>query len=547
MNTRNITRPKFTPALPMILCGMALSAISLHADNGTWSNVTTSGDWNTAANWNGGTIAGGVDAVATLQAPLPAALLNINLDVDVTLGGITFESPGASTATGWTIGSTGGHTLTLATSTANAPILNVRGTQTISAQILGTQGFRKTSGGKLTLSGNNLYTGVTTLSDGNMTITSDNALGATGAGNGTVVSQVSGQYPQLHFSNNVTTSEDITLSMNWYTTTAGSTVGGNLIYNDSGTTTLNGTLTLNREAGSNANIIHVMGLQSGTGTLNINGAVSGSATGGQASGAYVDPTRLQFRTTTTSANINVSGAISDGTLTTGGLSVYTAADSSGIVRLSGANTYTGSTVHQKGTLLINNTTGSGTGAGAVSIKAGAILGGTGIIAPSGSNSVVIESNAIVAPGNLNASGAITGAGEKLTFNLRDTSGNATFQSGAQINLDATSAGLIDSLAFTGLTESQATIFFNDNTVNLSVTGGILADGLYTLVTFDANNAYSGNLVLGNGFDGLAASLIHNANSIQLQIGAIPEPATIGMMLGLSTLAVVAIRRRRRNR
>lgn len=530
--------------------GLALSPLPAGAAGDTWHNVTSGGSWSDAANWASGTgYADGIDAIATFNAPSPNALLNVSLDVDVTLGGITFLSPGATTATGWTIGSAGGHTLTLATGTASAPVLSVRGTQAISARILGTQGFTKTGGGKLTLSGDNLYTGVTTLSDGNLTITSANALGATGSGNGTVVSQASGQYPQLHFSNNVTTSEDITLSMNWYTTTAGTTVGGSLLYNDSGTTTLNGALTLNRAAGSNANIIHVMGLQSGTGTLNINGAVSGAATGGQASGAYADPTRLQFRTTTASANINVSGAISDGTLTTGGLSIYTSSDSSGIVRLSGANTYSGSTVHAKGTLLINNTTGSGTGTGAVSVASTAVLGGTGILAPTGSNGITIASGGIVAPGDLTDSGTAIAAGAALTFNLAGTTGSATFSGGSTIalNLNVNAATVSERLAFTGLSAGLARVHFNDNVVNFSVTGGLLADGIYTLASFDAAGAYDGQLVLGTGLESYVATLIHNADSIQLVIGSgIPEPATVALFAGLVALGAVAAGRRRRS-
>ncbi len=50
----------------------------------------------------------------------------------------------------------------------------------------------------------------------------------------------------------------------------------------------------------------------------------------------------------------------------------------GVVRFAGANTYAGGTTITEGTLLVDNTTGSGTGTGAVNVDAG-VLGGGGTI------------------------------------------------------------------------------------------------------------------------------------------------------------------------
>ena len=81
---------------------------------------------------------------------------------------------------------------------------------------------------------------------------------------------------------------------------------------------------------------------------------------------------------------------------------------SGAVTLSGANTYSGGTVVSGGTLLINNSNGSGTGSGPVTIANGAALGGAGII----SGAVTIQSGGILAPGN--PVGALT-IGNSLTL------------------------------------------------------------------------------------------------------------------------------------
>lgn len=537
MNTKT-----YPLTMPAIALGLLLSPLSALAVDGTWAGVS-GGDWSDPANWSGGTAyADGIDAVATFSA---SGTQPINLDTDISVGSLAF-----STGT-YTIASGNGSVLTLATSTTVAP--TITGTATISAVIDGTQGFTYTSGNrKLTLSGANIYTGVTTLTNGNLTVTSNDALGASGEGNGTIVSQASGQYPQFHIANNVTLAEDITLRMNWYNVANnGSVVGGNLVYNDSGDNVINGTITLDRYVGSNANVVHLMGIQTGTGSLTLNGDISGSASGGQASGTYADPTRLQFRTTTAAAYLNVNGNISDGTVGTGGLSVYTSDNSSGIVRLTGANTYSGSTVHQTGTLLINNTAGSGTGTGSVSVATGAIFGGNGIIKPTGTNGVVFASGSVVAPGDLTEAGSSIAAGEALTFDLSETTGSVVFEAGATMsfNLNAaaeTPAEVSERLAFTGLSSGVTQVEFNDNVLNFSIAGGMLADGLYTIASFDSANAYSGEIVIGTGLEAYdVKQLLFNAGSIQLAIGnTIPEPSAAGVLAGLVALGFGLSRRRR---
>ncbi len=65
----------------------------------------------------------------------------------------------------------------------------------------------------------------------------------------------------------------------------------------------------------------------------------------------------------------------------------------GTLNLTGANTYGGGTTVKAGTLLVNNTTGSGTGSGLVTVESGATLGGIGRIAGS------VFNQGIVSPGN----------------------------------------------------------------------------------------------------------------------------------------------------
>src|SRR5690606_1950407 len=159
----------------------------------------------------------------------------------------------------------------------------------------------------------------------------------------------------------------------------------------------------------------------------------------QASGTYADPTRLQFRATTAPAYLNVNGNISDGTVGTGGLSVYTSDNSLGSVRLTGANTDNGSTVHQPATPQITNTHGSGTRTAPVSVATGAIFGGNGIIKPTGVNGVVFATGAVVAPGDLTEAGSSIAAGEALTFDLSETTGSVVFEAGATMSFNLNAA------------------------------------------------------------------------------------------------------------
>jgi autotransporter-associated beta strand protein len=143
---------------------------------------------------------------------------------------------------------------------------------------------------------------------------------------------------------------------------------------------------------------------------------------------------------------------------------------SGTLTLTGSNTYGGGTAVNKGTLLVNNSSGSGVGNGAVTVASGATLGGGGATLGGGGDiggAVTINGGGIFAPGN--PVGTLT------------VSNNFTANSGAVLN-------------YTLGTVSDKTIVSGNLNLSgtLNITGGTgFTSGTFTLFT------YGGSLTLGN--------------------------------------------------
>jgi Passenger-associated-transport-repeat len=133
----------------------------------------------------------------------------------------------------------------------------------------------------------------------------------------------------------------------------------------------------------------------------------------------------------------VTGVIEDRTSVIGDTGGSLTKVGSGSLTLTATNTYTGPTTVNGGTLFVDNTKGSGTGTGALTVNTGGTLGGTGGVG----GMVTVNSGGVVAPGHSpgtlsingnyiqNSGGALKielgGAGAGIGFDQLVINGNAS--------------------------------------------------------------------------------------------------------------------------
>jgi autotransporter-associated beta strand protein len=297
-------RRRFQPWLAGSLAAVAaLSLLDARAADGTWTQTVSGGSWSTTGNWSGGIVADGLGSTANFNTLNLTADNTVRLDSDRTLTGLIFGDTNTTTAAGWVLDNNGTATNNLilagVTPTVTVNALGSGKTATISAIIEGTAGLTKSGAGTLTLSGVNTYSGTTSISTGILAITSNNALGATGGGNGTTVSN--NAVLQLD-ATGLTVAEPLTIRGD------GSNFTGAL-FNNSGTNTYSGLITVDPTGGAR------IGSNNNT-TLNLTGGVSSAGSSSLALRPGAGGA-IQITTTALTLNANTLFIYESGTVTLG--------------------------------------------------------------------------------------------------------------------------------------------------------------------------------------------------------------------------------------
>jgi autotransporter-associated beta strand protein len=391
MNTKLIIFLTFTFAL----------ILDVAAGSATWDLNPTSGDWNTAVNWSPPTVPDGPGDIATFSL---SNQTSVSISADTEVSSVVFD-PGASaftvtmsstelTLSGTGISNSSGVSQTFVTegffssvlvhndsTLGNATIINQGGTNYLEygvTQIYDTA----TAGHSLLIANGSMYDGI--YGSGVVTF-----FGNSKAGNATLIAnggQVSGASGGAIIMASYSTAENGTFTANGGSVSGA--FGGRLIFGAYAPTAAMATLIAN----------------GGVGTAEGEGGgivfSSGSA-GAQAHVELYENGFLDLRPHDT-PELTIGSLEGDGLVFTGGVNLSVGSNDlstifsgvieensegttgaltkigAGMLELSGANTYTGGTTLNAGGLVINNTTGSGTGTGAVQVNGG-ILAGSGII------------------------------------------------------------------------------------------------------------------------------------------------------------------------
>jgi autotransporter-associated beta strand protein len=461
----------------------------------TWDGGGSTNNWSDAANWSGNIIpVAGSTAIfngtstknAVVDAAFSGALKHLRIDSAYT-GTITLTRP----LTAGSLVGTGGE-IVLPSDALTIGDANVH--TSFGGVIGGANGnLTKVGSGSFYLSGNSSYDGATTILDGSILVSTNNALGtATG---GTTVS--AGAAARLVFERgvNYTTPEPVTINGSGFSG-IGALVGV-------GNSSFAGPVTL---ASASTIAAYPAGFK-----FTLSGSIN---TAGNA---------LTFKG---SGNVVVDGAVSG----SGNVSM----EGAGTLTMSGASTYAGSTMVNAGTLLV---TGS-IAASPITVKSASILGGTGTVG------AVIATGGTVNPGaghgTLSGSSADFSAGGALVIEIKgysasgpdfdrlNLSGTLTTGGSSELALDlaglsgtGTAAGAV-LYASVSATFSSVKLLNNPNDYKVCLTYG--ATSLDVTIQTGACGAWA-----SDGTDAVAAGIPESILAAARALAARARPVTVATL------------------
>lgn len=332
----------------------------------------------------------------------------------------------------------------------------------------------KSGDGHLVLGGNNTYTGGTNVNAGTLTLSGNN-VAATG----------------------LTTLGAARLNLN-----SDGALGGNLTIN-------------------NANA--VLGNTSGTAVTLAYNPVQNWNTNFEFAGPY----DLNLGTGTATINANRAVTVTAGTLTVGGEIAQSGSNriltknGSGTLVLNGDNTYTGATIVNGGTLLINGGATVGTNASNVTVNDGGTLGGSGIIR----GTVTVNDGGSLAPGNspgvLTIAGLTLAGGANFVVDLFGTTPGSQYD---QLIVTANNIVLGSANLVLNITGPLNKFNYGDVLTLIDNTGSGSISGMF-LGLNDGDFIY----VSGNRF---AAITYQSGPGGDVLLTILPEPASAAALLSL---------------
>ncbi|HEY2714574.1 MAG TPA: autotransporter-associated beta strand repeat-containing protein [Chthoniobacterales bacterium] len=216
----------------------------------------------------------------------------------------------------------------------------------------------------------------------------------------------------------------------------------------------------------------------GNGTLDISShGTPGMTTGSVEGDGLVFLGALNLTLGSNNLSTTFSGVIQDGG-SSGGTGGSLSKIGTGGLTLASANTYTGGTVINGGTLLVNNAAGSGLGTGPVQVTSG-ILGGTGKISAKVTVGIGNGAGAVVGPGKDPYTPGTLTIGKSLTLNA-----DATYR--VTLNSSVPSA---DAIVAKGVRVTQAQMVLSDRG-----TAALAPGTAFTLISNTSANPISGTFV-----------------------------------------------------